>query len=422
MNYSDSVATSSAASDCHRAGLDSGGKRAAAHIKQQGAKEVLGERSMNKQENIPDIAEDGKCGGSSGTPNRMASDGGREEVECAKGAEGEDNDNSSGTQERDNAWQVPAERGTNVGKAEIVPSETSMAIMIKGEELRGMLDRDVHSCVFCDIARGRRRACKLHEDDVCICFLDKDPLAPGHALIIPKGHFSSLRTTPAEVAAAMCALVPRLSTAILEATGCDSFNLLVNSGSNAGQVVFHMHFHIIPRQKGDGLWQSEATFRRPLGKSYNAEELAAMICRKLMVRTNASRLNRATPGSGKHDKGGPEEEQEDDNDEEEERKGQEEEEQEQQEGQEEEQEGQEEEEEEEEEEQEQEEQEQEEQTKRQEEEERKGQEEEEQEEEQEERQEGQEEEEEEEKQGQEEEEDVEGEGEEAEDVIIGGVR
>ncbi|GBG86490.1 hypothetical protein CBR_g41484 [Chara braunii] len=298
MKYSDNMATSSAALDCHGGGSESGEKRAAADFTQQGAKEVLGECSVNKQENIPDIIEDRKCGGSSGTtPNQMASDGGREEVECAKGAEGEDSDNSSGSREKDNSCPAPVEPGSSmtVGKkAQIVPLETSMAIMIRnklrGEELHGMLDRDVYSCVFCDIARGRRRARKLHEDDVCLCFLDKNPLAPGHALIIPKGHFSSLRTTPAEVAAAMCALVPRLSTAILEVTGCDSFNLLVNSGINAGQVVFHMHFHIIPRRKGDGLWQSEVNFRRPLGKDYDAEELAAMICRKLTLRTNASRM------------------------------------------------------------------------------------------------------------------------------------
>eukprot|EP00244_Chara_vulgaris_P012885 TRINITY_DN7017_c0_g1_i8.p1 TRINITY_DN7017_c0_g1~~TRINITY_DN7017_c0_g1_i8.p1 ORF type:complete len:300 (+),score=64.24 TRINITY_DN7017_c0_g1_i8:102-1001(+) len=299
------MATLSAALDCHEGGLESlaGGKRAAADINQQGkqqgkqqeVEEVLGESSTNKQENpdIPDVVDDdGKRGGSLAMRNRMAIDGGREEAEslCSKGAEGEDTDNRSGSRERHNSWQVLAESGMTVGKAQIVPSETAMAIVMKDEKLCGILDRDVYSCVFCDIVCGRRRACKLHEDNVCLCFLDKNPLAPGHALIIPKVHFASLRTTPAEVAAAMCALVPRLSTAILEATGCDSFNLLVNSGINAGQVVFHIHFHIIPRRKDDALWQSEAAFRRPLGKDYNAEELAAMICRKLALRSNASRL------------------------------------------------------------------------------------------------------------------------------------
>ncbi|ONK57943.1 uncharacterized protein A4U43_C09F5870 [Asparagus officinalis] len=60
-----------------------------------------------------------------------------------------------------------------------------------------------------------------------------------------------------QVVAAMCSKVPFLSNAIMKATQSDSFNLLVNNGLAAGQVIFHTHFHIIPRKTGDKLWPSE---------------------------------------------------------------------------------------------------------------------------------------------------------------------
>lgn len=67
--------------------------------------------------------------------------------------------------------------------------------------------------------------------------------------------------------AAMCSKVPFLSNAIMKATECDSFNLVVNNGAAAGQVIFHhqeTHFHIIPRRSGDKLWPTESFRRRSI--------------------------------------------------------------------------------------------------------------------------------------------------------------
>ncbi|KAK2971408.1 hypothetical protein RJ640_025358 [Escallonia rubra] len=97
----------------------------------------------------------------------------------------------------------------------------------------------VTDCVFCKIVHGEAPALKLYEDDICICILDTFPLSHGHSLIIPKCHFSSLEATPPSVVAAMCSKVPYISNAVMKATACDSFNLLVNSGTAAGQVIFH---------------------------------------------------------------------------------------------------------------------------------------------------------------------------------------
>ncbi|RLM68883.1 hypothetical protein C2845_PM17G08020 [Panicum miliaceum] len=123
---------------------------------------------------------------------------------------------------------------------------------------------DSAGCVFCRIISGEAPAYKVYEDDVCLCILDSHPLAPGHSLIIPKHHFPSLEATPPPVVAAMCSKVPFLSNAIMKATECDSFNLVVNNGAAAGQVIFHTHFHIIPRRSGDKLWPTESFRRRSI--------------------------------------------------------------------------------------------------------------------------------------------------------------
>ncbi|CAN6362832.1 unnamed protein product [Urochloa humidicola] len=106
-------------------------------------------------------------------------------------------------------------------------------------------DGDSAGCVFCRIIRGEAPAYKVYEDDVCLCILDSHPLAPGHSLIIPKRHFPSLEATPPPVVAAMCSKVPFLSNAIMKATECDSFNLVVNNGAAAGQVIFHARWDLV---------------------------------------------------------------------------------------------------------------------------------------------------------------------------------
>ncbi|XP_064985156.1 adenylylsulfatase HINT3-like isoform X1 [Musa acuminata AAA Group] len=132
-------------------------------------------------------------------------------------------------------------------------------------------------CVFCRIIRDESPAFKLYEDDVCICILDSNPLILGHSLIIPKSHFPSLEATPPPVVAAMCSKIPFLSSCIMKATQCDSFNLLVNNGSAAGQVIFHTHLHIIPRKAGDELWRSESCRRHPIESNQEIDHLVNSI-------------------------------------------------------------------------------------------------------------------------------------------------
>ncbi|CAL4903663.1 unnamed protein product [Urochloa decumbens] len=132
-------------------------------------------------------------------------------------------------------------------------------------------------CVFCNIAAGAAPAFKLYEDDVCLCILDAKPLTTGHSLIIPKSHYPSLQTTPPTVLAAICSKLPLLGAAIMKATQCDAFNVLINNGEKAGQVIFHTHVHIIPRSKDDNLWSSETYSRSPISHDQETKNLVSSI-------------------------------------------------------------------------------------------------------------------------------------------------
>lgn len=107
------------------------------------------------------------------------------------------------------------------------------------------------ACIFCKIVAGQIPCHKLWEDGRALAFLDVGPLSEGHALVIPKAHYETLDQVPAEDAAAIGAALPTLARAIMKATGATDYNILQNNGPAAGQVVPHVHFHLIPRPAGN---------------------------------------------------------------------------------------------------------------------------------------------------------------------------
>ena len=133
------------------------------------------------------------------------------------------------------------------------------------------------SCLFCRIIAGEIPCHKVYEDGRVLSFLDIGPLSRGHTLVIPKGHYETLADMPDELAGACMAAASRISRAVMAATGGEAWNILQNNGQIAGQVVPHVHFHIIPRTEGDNLG-----FRWPAGKlGEEAKELLAAIKNKL---------------------------------------------------------------------------------------------------------------------------------------------
>jgi histidine triad (HIT) family protein len=124
-------------------------------------------------------------------------------------------------------------------------------------------------CIFCGIVAGEFPATIVHEDDETIAFMDINPSARGHALVVPRTHSTDLHDIdPADLAACM-RTAQRLARHMIEGLGADGVNILQNTGSVAGQAVFHFHIHVIPRFRDDD-------FRNPLSpRPGDQEDIAA---------------------------------------------------------------------------------------------------------------------------------------------------
>ncbi len=108
-------------------------------------------------------------------------------------------------------------------------------------------------CVFCRIIQGEQAASIVYEDEQVIAFLDTRPVNPGHLLVVPRRHAASLAGLPLELGGRLFQAGMRLAAA-LRKTGlrCDGVNLYLADGRAAGQEVFHVHLHVVPRFSGDG--------------------------------------------------------------------------------------------------------------------------------------------------------------------------
>ena len=107
--------------------------------------------------------------------------------------------------------------------------------------------------VFDKILSGEIPCHRVYEDDHVLAFLDIGPLSRGHILVIPKERKAFLHQLSDESAAAVGRVLPRLCRAVLAATGAKAYNILQNNGTDAHQVVMHVHFHIIPKIGETGL-------------------------------------------------------------------------------------------------------------------------------------------------------------------------
>jgi histidine triad (HIT) family protein len=118
----------------------------------------------------------------------------------------------------------------------------------------------MNDCIFCKIIKGELPCVKVYEDSEIMAFLDIHPVNFGHTLVVPKAHYVNVMDTPADLLSKLMAVVKKIAPAILSATNTNSFNLGVNNGSPAGQVIFHTHFHVMPRYEGDGykMWGAKA--------------------------------------------------------------------------------------------------------------------------------------------------------------------
>ena len=111
----------------------------------------------------------------------------------------------------------------------------------------------IKDCIFCKIIRGEIPCSKIYEDKEFLAFLDIKPINKGHVLVIPKVHCKNLLDFPRAEETDLVEFIKKVAAAVIKATKADGFNLGMNNGEAAGQIVHHAHFHIIPRFHNDGL-------------------------------------------------------------------------------------------------------------------------------------------------------------------------
>ena len=107
-------------------------------------------------------------------------------------------------------------------------------------------------CVFCGIVAGDVPGRVVHETDDAVAFLDADPLAEGHTLVVPREHHRTMADLPTDRAAGVFEAVRELTPRVQAAVDADAANVGLNDGAASGQEVPHLHVHIVPRFEGDG--------------------------------------------------------------------------------------------------------------------------------------------------------------------------
>ena len=111
----------------------------------------------------------------------------------------------------------------------------------------------MEDCIFCKIANGEIPAAKVYEDNDTISFLDIMPANKGHCLVIPKKHYETFLDIPDKDLTNLMKTSKKVTKALSLSIGNGSYNIIMNNGKVAGQVVQHAHIHILPRFKGDRL-------------------------------------------------------------------------------------------------------------------------------------------------------------------------
>ena len=105
------------------------------------------------------------------------------------------------------------------------------------------------SCVFCKIIRKEGPASMVYEDDRIVAFMSIQPINVGHTLVVPKIHYENIYEIPEEEVAYLYRIVKKLAHAVKKAVNAEGIRIVQNNGEAAGQVIFHLHVHIIPMSK-----------------------------------------------------------------------------------------------------------------------------------------------------------------------------
>ena len=140
--------------------------------------------------------------------------------------------------------------------------------------------KTIESCIFCKIIRCEQKSHLVFEDEVSLAFLDHRPLFPGHCLLVPREHYATLVDLPLKLIAPLFTNAQLLARAVEE--GLNAEGTFVAMNNRVSQSVPHLHIHIVPRRKKDGLkgffWP-----RHPYRDAAHAEETRAAIAARLLI-------------------------------------------------------------------------------------------------------------------------------------------
>lgn len=131
-------------------------------------------------------------------------------------------------------------------------------------------------CVFCQIVNGELPAHVVYRDESVIAFLDRAPLLPGHVLVMPIRHVETLDDLPDDLLAPLLGVVQRTSIAVQKALRAEGSFVATNT--RVSQSVPHLHLHVVPRNKGDGLFSTRLIWQR---KKYETDSEMAEIATKI---------------------------------------------------------------------------------------------------------------------------------------------
>ena len=136
------------------------------------------------------------------------------------------------------------------------------------------------ACVFCEVVRGERPGAVVYEDEEVFAFLDHKPLLHGHCLVVPRRHVETLPGLPAELVVPLFGAVQRLAGAVEEGLAADGSFVAINT--KISQSVPHLHVHVVPRWKKDGLFSYKLLWKRaPYTSEQQMQEVAEKIRRAL---------------------------------------------------------------------------------------------------------------------------------------------
>jgi histidine triad (HIT) family protein len=132
------------------------------------------------------------------------------------------------------------------------------------------------TCTFCQIVKGELPAHIVHRDKTVVAILDRAPLLPGHVLVMPVQHVETLDDLPDDLVSPLFALVRSTSIAVQKALGAEGSFVATNT--RVSQSVPHLHVHVVPRNKGDGLFSTRLIWQR---KKYESDSEMAEIATKI---------------------------------------------------------------------------------------------------------------------------------------------